>query len=377
MPERAKKKPIFSLIQKILKTAQGFRKEIIRVKITKGSFKDPFFYFGSIAVLLFIITCFINPSELLFGETVKDFNFLKAQSSEAPHNQTGSLFISQNESQKLESPELTTIQETSLKGYSPPTIVSAKVLGSLLGSDFSLSDRKETLEYEVQEGDTLSNVAEKFNISLNTVLWANDLTSRSLIKPGQKLIILPVSGLMHLVQNGENLGSIAKKYKAETEGIIDFNNLSETGEIFVGDLLIIPNGTMPVVTYQPTYAPLAASYFICPVPAPCRITQGLHSYNAIDFSNSKCAEPVYAAAGGEVQRTGYGNVAGVYVRILHPNGVVTFYGHLSRATVAPGDSVYQGQIIGYVGYSGYTVPAGPAGCHLHFEVRGARNPFAK
>ena len=68
-------------------------------------------------------------------------------------------------------------------------------------------------------------------------------------------------------------------------------------------------------------------------------------------------------------------MGGNYVRILHPNGVVTYYGHLARAAMSSGARVFQGEIIGYTGYSGYTIPAGPAGCHVHFEVRGATNPF--
>jgi len=113
------------------------------------------------------------------------------------------------------------------------------------------------------------------------------------------------------------------------------------------------------------------------VPTPYRITQGLHWYNAIDFSTGKCGSPIYAAAGGQVQRTGYDyERAGRYVRILHPNGVVTFYGHMSKIAVNAGATVGQGQIIGYIGYSGHTIPSGPGGCHLHFDVRGSRNPFA-
>jgi len=93
------------------------------------------------------------------------------------------------------------------------------------------------------------------------------------------------------------------------------------------------------------------------------------------FSNKSCGEPVYAAAGGTIQRIGYHTMGGNYVRVLHPNGVVTYYGHLVRAAMSSGTKVFQGEIIGYTGHSGYTIPAGPAGCHLHFEVRGATNPF--
>jgi murein DD-endopeptidase MepM/ murein hydrolase activator NlpD len=102
----------------------------------------------------------------------------------------------------------------------------------------------------------------------------------------------------------------------------------------------------------------------------------LHWYNAIDFSNGQCGEPVFAAAAGAVQRTGTDPVGGNYIRILHPNNVVTYYGHLSSVAVEAGIAVYQGQIIGYIGCTGKTIPAGNAGCHLHFDVRFASNPFA-
>ncbi len=182
---------------------------------------------------------------------------------------------------------------------------------------------------------------------------------------------------MHIIREGDTLSELAELYKTELKEIINFNELRETDDIYAGDLLIIPGGKKPKISTQYAQVPLSQSYFICPVPSPCRISQGLHWYNAIDFSNGKCGEPVFAAAGGTVQRTGYTSLSGNYVRIMHPNGVVTFYGHLSKIAAVPGQKVYQGQIIGYIGYSGITVPAGPAGCHLHFDVRFASNPFRK
>lgn len=247
--------------------------------------------------------------------------------------------------------------------------------------------KKEIQEYIVQEGDTISKIAKKFGIDQNTILWANKLSSKSTIRPGQKLIILPVSGVLHLVKKGETVSSIAKLYRINKEKIIKFNELDEKGTIYVGDLLIIPGGKPPARKvlasgkyYQKSYPDSSRSisqYFIWPIPSPRYITQGLHWYNAIDMSTGKCNDPVYASAGGTVQKTGYDRWMGKYIRILHPNGVVTVYGHLSRVIVVPGQKVSQGQIIGYIGYTGRTIPPGPSGCHLHFEVRGARNPFIK
>jgi len=95
----------------------------------------------------------------------------------------------------LESPNLFFIQRDSLKALSSPTNVNPKVFGSLVAEIEEA--RKEILEYTVQSGDTLSKIAEDFGISLETVLWANDLSKNATISPGQKLIILPVTGALH------------------------------------------------------------------------------------------------------------------------------------------------------------------------------------
>jgi len=274
--------------------------------------------------------------------------------------------------QTVEGFDVDVVEGIFLRTLGPPFLVSGKSLASL--DDFS--KKNEIQEYIIEEGDTLGSIAEKFGISLETILWANNLSYNSVIKPGQKLIILPVSGILHIIREGDTLSEVAELYQADINQIIEINELSDPGNIYTGDILIVPGGKKPKVSQKYAQVPLSGSYFICPISSPCRITQGLHWFNAVDLSNGMCGGPVFAAAGGTVQRTGYGSVSGYYVRIIHPNGVVTFYGHLSKITVVPGQKVYQGQIIGYVGYSGVTIPRGPAGCHVHFDVRFAKNPFA-
>jgi murein DD-endopeptidase MepM/ murein hydrolase activator NlpD len=230
----------------------------------------------------------------------------------------------------------------------------------------------EVFRYQVEAGDTPQSLARQFGVSLNTILWANDLTETSILKPGQELLILPVSGTLHLVRPNDTLSEIASWYQADTESIIEFNRLDSSSGIFAGDFLIIPNGTMPKTLPQGRLTPLANSYFIWPLPAPHRVTQGLHPFNAVDMANGACGESVYAAASGTIQKTGRTSIGGNYVRVLHPNGVVTYYGHLSAILVTSGTKVFQGQLVGYTGRTGFAT-----GCHLHFEVRGAANPFAK
>jgi len=105
--------------------------------------------------------------------------------------------------------------------------------------------RTENITYIVQKGDTTSNIAASFGITLNTLLWANNLTSLSVIRPGDELSILPVTGILHRVKNNETISSITKYYRAESEKIIAFNNLPANGVLQIGQKLIIPDGQMP------------------------------------------------------------------------------------------------------------------------------------
>lgn len=270
----------------------------------------------------------------------------------------------------IESPGMSFLQKNSLIGVSSPITITSQTLGTVLAEEDET--RKEIIEYTVKSGETLSGIAENFNVSLETILWANDLSPNSLIKSGQKLIILPVSGVIYHIQKGDTLSGIAKTYEGNVQEIITFNELPGEGDIYVGDILIIPGGQMPKKLSQVSLTPLAESYFIFPCQG--RITQGLHLFNAVDIGN-KCGEPVVAAASGAVQAAGWARNAGNRITILHPNGVATYYGHLSAILVKPGQAVSTGDIIGYVGNTGYTL--GATGCHLHFGVSGAVNFLSK
>ena len=295
------------------------------------------------------------------------------------------VFASLSQTPQPELPEFILEQKNILRASSPLFTVTPKVLGALFeGYDFE--DVKKTIvEYIVEEGDSLWSIAAKFDVSVKSILWANEL-EKSIIQPGQKLIIPPVSGVIHHVKSGDTVSGIAQKYKAKTEEIISFNQFSGETDIFIGDILVVPDGVMPSPTTQvaTTWVPLGNTYFICPISSPCRITQGLHWYNAIDFSHGKCGESVRAAAGGQVlkvkltnstSRCAFGG-AGNHLTVLHPNGVVTMYGHIATSFVSPGDSVSQGEVIAVMGGQPGTAGAGSStGCHLHFGVSGARNPF--
>ncbi len=143
----------------------------------------------------------------------------------------------------IDTPELLLVQRSSFKSSYPPFTITSKVLGALMGG-FDAAPDQEIREYIVKENDNLYSIASKFNISVDTITWANDINT-SIIRSGQKLIILPVTGVMHLVSANDSVQEIARTYKADEEDIVAFNDLSRRAEIFEGEILIVPGGKMP------------------------------------------------------------------------------------------------------------------------------------
>lgn len=231
--------------------------------------------------------------------------------------------------------------------------------------------------YVVREGDTLSEIAQMFDVTVNTVKWGNDLTSNTL-RAGQVLIILPISGVKHTVVKGDKVETLAKKYKGDIEEILAYNNLKQGEALEVGSVIIIPDGEVVPHPTKPGSAPRSTSglkeyagYYLRPVVGG-RKTQGLHGYNGIDIG-APVGTPVLAAADGEViisRSGGWNGGYGNYVVIRHANGTQTLYSHNSKNNVSVGDTVKQGDVIGFVGATGKAT-----GPHLHFEIRGAKNPF--
>lgn len=310
------------------------------------------------------------------GNTNNRTVLLSSLLSQSSVLQSGSLFSSKASAIPLETPDLKIMQDNTLCGVSTPCVVSGKVLGDVFGG--TNQNQKEVVDYAVQPGDTLQSIADSYKISVNTLLWANDLTSSSTIKVGQSLAILPTDGFLHVVKSGDTVSGIAQTYKAQSADIISYNDLANQDDIYVGDILIVPGGVMPKkASPVVNQIPLADNFFIFPTQG--RITQGLHFYNAVDIAN-KCGTPIYAAAAGVVQRAvgngGWNAGMGNHITILHSNGTVTYYGHLMTLLVKPGDSVYTGQNIAFMGGAPGMAGAGNStGCHLHFEVVGARNPL--
>ncbi len=335
-------------------------------------FKNPFFHFGFLSFIL-LAFLFFGSNSLAQLTTFEGSStvFLNGQNTGGGAD-NADLFLSQNSVAGRETPDLKLSQDSFLYGVSTPNVTTTQTLGALLGDD-SNQNRKDVVDYFVQVGDTVESIAGNYGVTAETIRAANSLSKNAVLKTGQDLVILPVSGVVHVVKAGDTIGAIAKTYKANADDIIAFNGLAGEGDIYIGDILIVPGGVMPAVPVNNGHTPLPESFFI--IPAEGIITQGLHYFNAVDDAN-KCGTPIYAAAAGTVQRAignnqwnfGMGN----YITILHVNGVSTYYGHLQILFVKPGDQVNVGDRIGLMGKTGEAT-----GCHVHFQVMGAANPLAK
>lgn len=257
----------------------------------------------------------------------------------------------------------------------PSSTVYASTLDGDTQTLVSQKVRDKILEYTVMPGDTVSSIAEKFGVSVDTILWQNDLGTKDSIKPGQKLEILPVTGISHKVVKGDTVYSIAKKYDTSPQGVVDFpyNTFvnDETFELAIGQVVVVPDGVKPraaqsaprILKLTPNAGTVVASgIFVWPTTG--SISQNFAWYHqGVDIAN-RAAPDVLAADAGTVSvpgfmAGGYGN----YIIIDHGNGYRTLYGHLSRIYVSPGQTVQRGNVIGKMGSTGRST-----GTHLHFEV---------
>jgi murein DD-endopeptidase MepM/ murein hydrolase activator NlpD len=255
-----------------------------------------------------------------------------------------------------------------------PSVLSASTDDPQIDTQISNKVRDSIIDYQVQEGDTVASIANKFGISQNTIIWQNSLSGGK-IKIGQTLKILPVTGVAHTVAKGDTVYSIAKRYDTDPQAVVDFpfNTFSndETFELAIGQVVIVPDGVMPkgaAATPRPRQITpdagtvTASGQFVWPTQGV--ITQRYSWYHpGIDIANG-AAPLIVAADGGRVvyagwDATGYGNM----VLIDHGNGFRTRYGHLSQVMVISGQAVNRGNAIGRMGSTGHST-----GSHTHFEI---------
>lgn len=236
--------------------------------------------------------------------------------------------------------------------------------------------RDDAIVYIVEPGDTVTSIAQKFDISINTILWENNLSAYSIIRPGKELSILPVTGINHIVKKGDSIAKIAENYQVEPDEILNENNILNESDIQIGQVVFVPEGLKPkpaprtivrtAPTTQQTFddAPVGGD-LIWPTNG-YRITQYYTwRHFGLDVGN-KNGQPIYAAADGKVIISSQGKWNGGYgnqIVVDHGNGIETRYAHTSYNIVSVGETVKQGQVIAAIGSTGRS-----SGPHIHFEI---------
>lgn len=258
---------------------------------------------------------------------------------------------------------------------SSTSAASIAVDADIFQTSISSKPRDKIIDYTVEKGDTLWTIADKFGISVETIRWANDLTSDN-ITVGDSLKILQVTGLAYKVVKGDSVYSIAKKLDSDAQKIVDFpfNDFAnpETFSLVEGQILIVPDGVKPAE--QPTIrrqvyiasGPVTISGLGLTWPVHGIVSQFASWYHmAIDIAAS-VGSPVVSAQNGVVELISVGTWdSGYGTNIYVKNGdVQTHYTHLSGINVSVGQEVSAGStVLGWIGMTGRTT-----GPHVHFEV---------
>lgn len=260
-------------------------------------------------------------------------------------------------------------------------------------------NRQDVFTYTVEAGDNIFDIAQKFGLKPETVLWSNRYTLGDTpdgLSIGVELVILPVDGVYHRWSEGEGLNGVAQYYGVDPDVIVNYplNGLSKetvgdysNPNIAPGTMLVVPGGTRPNVSWVSArdqavsgnsylgpgacggiiYGNVGTGSFTWPTTA-----HWLSGYeynppvhNGLDFGGD-FGSPIYAADSGVIVYSGwsdrgYGNL----IVIDHDGGWQTYYAHMMDGTLLPcGSNVQKGQLIASMGSTGNS-----SGPHLHFEMR--------
>jgi len=254
--------------------------------------------------------------------------------------------------------------------------------------------RAQVITYVVQQGDTIFDIAARFGLAPETIVWSNREGLNDapwLIRPGIELFILPVDGVYHTVRAGETVADIAFEYEVSSADLYnEWNDLEEGQQLREGQLLVVPGAQGEEVAWtppQPQYASSGASrlswgvcsgvtftgpgangWFVYPTGSSRVSGWYFHdprnpTHIGLDYA-CRLGDPLYAADNGVVTIAGWNGGYGILVEVNHGNNFITRYGHFDSLDVGCGEPVYQGQLLGYCGSTGWST-----GPHLHFEIR--------
>jgi len=237
----------------------------------------------------------------------------------------------------------------------------------------SLTDTFSWSEYKVKQGDTVSGIAEKYSLSMGSIIAFNQLNEAWNLRSGKILKIPNMDGVPYTIQKGDSISAIAARMKVPQNAILDANDiLSEN--ITAGKVIFIPGGKMDANALSSAIKRPVVEKMIYPV-SNRRITSNygwredpvnpvagqMTFHRAVDLAG-KMGDPVKAALKGTVLHVDSNRNLGNFIILKHGE-YQTLYAHLSAVSVKAGEQVSQGQAIGKVGDTGYTT-----GPHLHFEV---------
>ncbi len=228
--------------------------------------------------------------------------------------------------------------------------------------------------YEIKPGESLASIAKKLGTSMDSLISLNSIDNAHFLKPGNKILVPNLDGVLYVVKKDDTLEKIAKKYKVQIDDILDYNEIEEDNAIMPGDIIFLPGASLTAEERAKALGYLFAK------PVRGRFTSGFgiridpftrgRGYHAgIDIA-ARYNTPIRAAKEGRVTFTGWKGGYGLCVIIKHQMGYETVYGHLASITVKKGQYVNQGQIIGKMGNTGRST-----GTHLHFEVRRYNKPI--
>ena len=220
--------------------------------------------------------------------------------------------------------------------------------------------------YRTQAGDTISRIAARFNLNIDTLVSWNAIRDARAMAVGTQLFIPNANGLKYTVRRGDTLQGIARSSGVDLNSLLDWNRLPSS-VISAGQDLFLPGARMNTNELNR----VLGSLFMYPVmgrissffgqrPDPFTGVQRFH--NGVDIVN-RALSPILAAMAGTVGDTGFSADYGYYVILKHTGSYQTLYGHLTRYLVTRGQKVQQGQKIGELGSTGYST-----GPHLHFSI---------
>ncbi|NBC30807.1 MAG: peptidoglycan DD-metalloendopeptidase family protein [Spirochaetes bacterium] len=241
------------------------------------------------------------------------------------------------------------------------------VIGESITVDPTRFSRLEVQEYTLVAGDTLSGIANRFDLRMDTLVSFNQIQDVRRLQVGTTFRIPNRDGLLHKVQRGDNLSGIAAEYGSSVNAILDANDMASS-TIAVGDVLFVPGAKMN----QTELKLILGELFVYPVRG--RFTSGFgmrddpftgqrRFHNGIDLAGP-IGTPVGAAMPGTVAHieSQIGNY-GKFVILRHEGGFQTLYAHLDGFSVRKGQYVSQGQTVGVMGNTGRST-----GPHLHFSI---------